>query len=129
MTAWGIPLITCVAIAATHNFGSAASRSSGGWCWIKFRHDNSSSDDGTPASYFVMELMAGKIWEFAVCVLALGVCVAIKYLVWKRSKRIKESVGRRFDMTSVHGHMGACGHLSTCGHVGACGYLSTCGYM
>lgn len=85
VTAWGIPLVTCVTILATGYFGASESRSSGGWCWIKYK------DYGDRRNYYAAELMAGKIWEIGVCVLALFVCIAIKVVGAKRFKKSKVS--------------------------------------
>ena len=83
VTAWGIPLVTCVAILATGYFGSSQSRSSGGWCWIKYK------DHGHQGDYYAAESMAGKVWEIGVCVLALFVCIAIKVIMARRFRKSK----------------------------------------
>lgn len=80
VTAWGIPLVTCVVVLSTGYFGSSESRSSGGWCWIKYKNPSHH------VNYFIVELMAGKIWEIGVCVLALVMCIAIKVVMAKRFK-------------------------------------------
>ncbi len=80
VTAWGIPLVTCVAMASTNMLGSSKSRSSGGWCWIKWEKSK---------SFYVAEFFAGKGWEIAVCILVLTICVAIKIIVWRRVRAPK----------------------------------------
>lgn len=82
ITAWGIPLVTCVAVAGSGYFGSSESRSSGGWCWIKY-------NPRKPIKFLMTELMAGKFWEIAVCVLALFVCIVIKIVMWRRFRKSK----------------------------------------
>lgn len=82
ITAWGIPLVTCIAVVSEGYFGSSESRSSGGWCWIKY-------NPSKPIKYFMTELMAGKFWEIAVCVLALFVCIVIKIVMWRRFRKSK----------------------------------------
>lgn len=86
VTAWGIPLVTCITVISTDYFGSSESRSSGGWCWIKYKKPSHR------VNYYVVELMAGKIWELGVCVLALFVCIAIKVVVAKRFRKTKTKV-------------------------------------
>ena len=85
ITAWGIPLVTCIVLAALHRLGNS-SRSSGGWCWIKLFHDNTtiSIPRGEFVKYYAIEFMAGKGWEIAVCVLSLILCISIKVIVWRR---------------------------------------------
>ncbi len=84
VTAWGIPLVTCVAIVSTGYFGPSESRTSGGWCWITF-----DSHHDSKIKYYVIEFMAGKMWEIGVCVLALVICIAVKIVVWRRFKKTK----------------------------------------
>lgn len=90
VTAWGIPLVTCVAIVSKSYFGPS-SVTSGGWCWIKYN----SNDDKTV--FYVIETMAGKGWEMCVCVLALVLCVAIKFIIWRRNKKNEVA---RFDIAN-----------------------------
>lgn len=87
ITAWGIPLVTCVAAVSTGMFGPSGSRSSGGWCWIRYNSSNGSTD--SYAAFLVTEFMAGKVWEISVCILALVICVAVKVIIWRRVKNPK----------------------------------------
>ena len=85
--AWGIPLVTCTVIMALNQFGASDQQSSGPWCWIKNNINSSNSLEEQRRAYkmyFIMEFMAGKMWEMAVCVLSLTLCVIIKVQVWRR---------------------------------------------
>ena len=82
LTAWGIPFVTCLAILSADDFGPST-LSSGAWCWIYYKSSLSHT------SYLIIELMAGKVWEILVCVLALVLYIAIKVIVWKRNKHPK----------------------------------------
>jgi G protein-coupled receptor 157 len=76
--AWGVPLVTCVGVAGAQYFGPSNSRSSGGWCWIKYK------DKHHFWNFFAAELMAGKIWEFGVCLLAVFVWLASRVVMSRR---------------------------------------------
>ena len=84
--AWGIPLVTCIAIVSDGRFGPSSSRSSGGWCWIKFENE---TDFEHPTVYLISELMAGKFWEISVCIVALLAYVGVKIMGWKRFSQPK----------------------------------------
>lgn len=79
LTAWGIPLVTCIVLLSLHKFGTSGLQSSGAWCWINFK-----DGDKDYKKYLIMEFSAGKMWEIAVCILSLILCLAIKVLVWRR---------------------------------------------
>lgn len=77
-TAWGIPLVTCVALLATGWLGpsSVGANGHGAWCWIK--------DNGNERLQYTFELLAGKMWEVATYALVVVLCIAIKIIVWRR---------------------------------------------
>lgn len=94
LTAWGIPLVTCIVILGLHEFGPSYVQSSGAWCWIKSNYSSSNDLNMQRRDYtkqFIMELVAGKMWEIAVCLLSLALCIAIKVSVWRRYKIPKVS--------------------------------------
>lgn len=91
--AWGIPLVTCIAIAADHRFGSSESRSSGGWCWIKFeKNGTQNATSHEKAVFLVTEFMAGKVWEISVGIVALVAYIGVKIVVWRRFNQPKVHV-------------------------------------
>lgn len=87
--AWGIPLLTCVVLVSKGNLGPSESRSSGGWCWIS--HTPKSNASEFDVTLIVIELMAGKVWEIGVCVVALVACIGVRVVIWRRFRHPKVS--------------------------------------
>lgn len=101
ITAWGIPLVTCIAVASEKYFGASGSRSSGGWCWIKY-------NETEKTQFYVVEFMAGKVWEIGVCALAIFVCVATKIIILRRVRKTKKvTVDTEYSSISIDRQMQA----------------------
>lgn len=78
--AWGIPLLICIPAVATNTLGPAESRSSASWCWVAF-------DPHQPdklVQFYVMEVVCGKFWEIMTYLVALSLCLIVKYTIFKR---------------------------------------------
>ena len=102
LTAWGIPFITCITLLIYHRLGSSGLQSNGAWCWIKYNINSSESLPSKRAAYqeyFIIEFTAGKMWEIAVCILSLTLCLAIKVLLWRRYKTTKVTNSMLFSIT------------------------------
>lgn len=98
IVAWGIPLVTCVVLVANHMFGASHSRASGGWCWIRqYVPKNGSKNESSHNGYIAAEVMAGKIWEIGVGLVAILAYVGVKVLV-----------SRRINQPKVRGRLIAC---------------------
>ena len=86
--AWGIPLLVCIPAVATNILGPAESRSSASWCWVAF-------DPHQPdklVQFYMMEVVCGKFWEVMTCLVALSLCLIVKYTIFKRvSKKFPQT--------------------------------------
>jgi len=100
VTAWGIPLIICVVLASLSKLGPSGDQSHSAWCWIKADYANNMSQSKSTLHdkyvvYFMLELVAGKMWEVVVIIVSLCLCLAIKLILWRHYKSTDE-VGRRY---------------------------------
>ena len=88
VTAWGIPLVICIALLGMKKLGSSSNQSNSAWCWIKddYAKNTNTSYDEAYVKYFVLEMVAGKMWEVIVILVSLCLCLAMKLILWRRYK-------------------------------------------
>ncbi len=80
LTAWGVPLVICVALLSSNHLGSSTGQSNADWCWIK-------SENQDYTTYFMLEFVAGKMWELLIIILSLTLFLAVKIIIWRRYKK------------------------------------------
>ena len=89
IVAWGIPALICIPAVAMNILGPAESRSSASWCWVAF-------DPHQPdklVQFYMMEFVCGKFWEIMTYLVALFLCVIVKYTIFKR---VRQNFSLRF---------------------------------
>ena len=88
IVAWGIPLAICIPAVAAGILGSAESRSSVSWCWIKLDTDVHNETDSevrkTLAKFYGFEFLCGKIWEILTCIISFVLCITVKVVLTTR---------------------------------------------
>ena len=88
ITGWGIPLAICIPAVWTGHLGTANSRTSVSWCFVKFNDTNPNSTHVFTerlAEYYGFELLCGKFWEIATYFVALMLYVSVKVVLRKRT--------------------------------------------